>query len=96
MVSGGPLSNKIGDKLVAAGVRLYTMYGSTELASIAKILDASVPRLGRQPSLSKDRQEWAWMAFADHIQHRMVSQGNDLYELQVLVSVTLATTRREP
>ena len=86
MVSGGPLAEKTGDKLVAAGVKLYAMYGSTEVASITKVLDAGVSRNAKPDTPTKMPTDWAWMAFANHVMCRWWPQGDDLFELHILVS----------
>ncbi len=74
--AGGPLSETIGDKLVHAGVRLYSCYALTEVGSPTLILD------------EHESADWAWHRINENWTHRWVPQGDSSYELQFLVSAT--------
>ena len=69
------MSEKNGNKLVAAGVKLDTLYGATEFGAHTNMLDWDV----------KPCTEWAWLSFSDRMRCRWISQGDGTYELQTLV-----------
>ena len=85
--AGGPLSEKSGNKLAAAGVKFYAIYGATEFGSATSVLDADDSEsAGANTKISAD---WAWMSFSDRIKPRWVPEGDGTYELQLLVRVFL-------
>jgi hypothetical protein len=74
--SGGPLSEKVGDDLCAAGLAITTYYGATEFGCPTYL------RLKRD---IKDG-DWNWLYFSDDIKVSWVPYGDDIYERQVLSS----------
>ncbi|CAL1709603.1 unnamed protein product [Somion occarium] len=76
--AGGPLSEANGNKLVAAGVRLTSIYGTTEIGPVTKPIELDVPDNERQAN-----PDWAWLAFSDKLKMRWVDQGDGTYELQI-------------
>ena len=71
-----------GNKLVAAGVKLATGYGSTEAGPIGyssndNILDPLNP--------NASDKNWVWQCMAPCASTRWISQGDGTYELQFLV-----------
>ncbi|KAG6871961.1 hypothetical protein C0995_014472 [Termitomyces sp. Mi166 len=75
--SGGPLPPKLGDRLAASGVKLYSFYGGTEF--------------GCGTWLVRDKTElmdWDYMRFYPDIKLRWIPQGDGTYECQVLASET--------
>lgn len=87
---GGPMSAENGDKLVAAGVRLVSAYGTTETGPVAHVFD------GFDPSPSdvnaKTAQDWQWQSLPPSTKPRWVPQGDGTYELQFLVWCRLRFT----
>ena len=82
--AGGLLSEKNGNKLVKAGVKLYAVYGGTEFGAHTAILDEDDSNGLDAPV--KTSADWAWMQFPDTLKPRWVPQGDDTYELEYLVS----------
>ncbi|KAJ7181546.1 hypothetical protein C8R43DRAFT_1101377 [Mycena crocata] len=70
---GGPLPQRIGDALVAAGVNLLATYGTTEIGPVSSFLQ-----------YEGDAKEWAWFRFSDQIKVRWAAQGEGTFECQVL------------
>ena len=81
--AGGPLSARNGNKLVAAGVKLHAVYGTTEFGAPVNVLDADDSQ-GPDANV-KTSADWAWMSFSDRIRCRWVPEGDGSYELQLLV-----------
>ena len=77
------MSQKSGDKLVAAGVKLYSCYGGTEYGVHTKILDADDSQ-GPDANV-KTSADWEWVAFPDSMECRWDPQGDGSYELQCIV-----------
>jgi hypothetical protein len=75
MFGGGPLSASVGDRLVAQGCKLRSVYGGTEFGVIGRIL-----------SSRGSPAEWAWFEFHSSVTPRWMPQGDGTYELQVLNS----------
>ncbi|KAG6816853.1 hypothetical protein H0H87_002339 [Tephrocybe sp. NHM501043] len=69
---GGPLAPKIGNLLVDAGVRLYTMYGGTEFGMATRFI----------PIITK--YDWEYMQFHEHLHVHWASQGDGTFECQFL------------
>jgi hypothetical protein len=90
--AGGPLSKKSGDKLVAAGVKLYMCYGGTEYGVHTKILDAEDS--SATDANAKTSADWEWVRFPDSMKCRWVPQGNGTYELHCLVRILHSTLFR--
>ncbi|TCD65346.1 putative NRPS-like protein biosynthetic cluster [Steccherinum ochraceum] len=76
---GGPLSKAVGDRLVAAGVKLTSVYGGTEFGGPCPMLDNSH---GQLP------EDWEYLCFTPKCKPRFVDQGDGSYELQVLTCKT--------
>lgn len=74
--AGGPLLPKVGAKLYAAGVKLGSLYGTTEIGG-PTLLPMERPEV---------QEEWEWIKFSDRTTINWVDQGNDTYECQFLVS----------
>ncbi|RDB20739.1 Non-canonical non-ribosomal peptide synthetase FUB8 [Hypsizygus marmoreus] len=75
--SGGSVAPKLGDFMVAAGVKLNPGYGGTEFGSPTH----AIPRKG-------DESEWAYMEFSPRSNVRWVPQGDGTYECQFLTTET--------
>jgi thioester reductase-like protein len=75
--AGGPLSKKTGDALVAAGVKLSSVYGGTEFSTLSYTF--------RNPS---EQALWEWVRFGPNSRIRWAPQGDDTYECQVLTCPT--------
>ncbi|KAJ7625856.1 putative aminoadipate reductase [Roridomyces roridus] len=73
--SGGPLSERVGDKLVKEGVNLVSMYGATEFG---------FPGIVKRHQEEMDAREWSWLRFSDRVHVRWVSQGDGTFECQFL------------
>ncbi|KAG6916589.1 putative NRPS-like protein biosynthetic cluster [Tephrocybe rancida] len=71
--AGGPLPPKIGEDLVAAGVRLQPIYGGTEFGSPT----CRAPTKG-------DEHDWEYVRFYKHMNVRWAPQGDGSYECQFL------------
>ncbi|KAG6852620.1 putative secondary metabolism biosynthetic enzyme [Blastosporella zonata] len=69
---GGPLSTKVGNLLVDAGVRLFAMYGATEFGMATRFIPI-VPKY-----------DWEYMQFHEHQRLRWVPQGDGTFECQFL------------
>ncbi|THH31763.1 hypothetical protein EUX98_g2444 [Antrodiella citrinella] len=82
MYGGGPLSAENGDKLVAAGVKLCTLYGATEFGTPIRILDTEYSK-SPDPG-AKTPEDWAWLQFSSLTQPKWVDQGDGTFELQLL------------
>ena len=74
--AGGPLAKKTGDALVAAGVKLSSVYGTTEFGVITYSF--------RSPF---EQVLWEWVRFGPNQRMRWVAQEDGTYECQVLVRV---------
>ena len=72
---GGPLPVKVGEKLWAAGVQIASSYGGTEFG-------VPFATASKQDIADGD---WMWLHFPDDLTIRWVPQGDDTYELQILV-----------
>ena len=70
--------------LVAAGVRLTSIYGLTETGVLNKIMDVDYSP-NAKPQARKP-EDWAYLQFDERIKPRWVDQGDGTYELQLLVS----------
>ncbi|KAF7798276.1 hypothetical protein EIP86_009494 [Pleurotus ostreatoroseus] len=82
--AGGPLSKKAGDKLVAAGVKLTSVYGATEFGSVAL---AYYPDKPEDASYDiRAPQDWEWLQMNPRYTLRWIPQGDGTYELHVLAS----------
>ena len=90
--AGGPLSEKGGNRLAAAGIPLVNVYGATETGST---MDVVHPDDSKGPDANvKTTADWAWIVFPeDQLHCRWVPEGDGSYELQFLVSI-LHTRRR--
>ncbi|KAG1726867.1 putative aminoadipate reductase [Suillus paluster] len=76
---GGPLSEKKGDFLTAAGIPLAQLYGATECGPVSIL----PPR----DSVVNGNPYWQWVEFSDTVNIRWAPHDLDLYECQVLVRV---------
>jgi hypothetical protein len=77
--SGGPLSVKVGDALVHAGVNIRPVYGGTEFGP-------TTPLIGQKEGNVED---WSWMQFSDRVKVRWVPQGGGHFECQYLVGISI-------
>lgn len=69
---------------MAAGVKLFSVYGGTEYGAMTRILNADDSQ-GQDASV-KTSQDWAWLTFAEErLKIRWDPQGDGTYELQFLV-----------
>jgi len=71
---GGPLAKKTGDSLVAAGVNLSSVYGSTECGPFTSTIGTS-----------EDVKHWEWIRLGPNSKIRWVPLGDGTAEMQVLV-----------
>lgn len=78
------MSTQTGQKLQAAGVKLYAVYGSTELGTPSTVFDIDDSQ-GLDNPHAKTSADWQWMRFPDRLNIRWSPQGDGSYELQVLV-----------
>ncbi|KAJ7624518.1 Alpha/Beta hydrolase protein [Roridomyces roridus] len=74
---GGPLPKRIGDGYVDAGLRLLTVYGTTETSFIAALCP-----------YEEDAKDWAWFRVADQVNARWDPQGDGTFECQILATET--------
>ncbi|KAF9463989.1 putative nonribosomal peptide synthetase [Collybia nuda] len=73
--SGGPLAQKLGNRLADLGVNLKAIYGGTEFGAPTYV------------EVTPGREHlWEYMEFGPKDNIRFVDQGNDKYELQFLTS----------
>ncbi|KAH9946535.1 hypothetical protein B0H21DRAFT_822721 [Amylocystis lapponica] len=91
--SGGPLSTANGNKLAAAGVPLFAVYGGTEFGAPTSVFDRDVdPPAAHTPAnhnpAGKTQDDWAWMQFPAQVSVRWVPQGDGSYELVYLTCST--------
>ncbi|KAH0833866.1 putative nonribosomal peptide synthetase [Lanmaoa asiatica] len=77
MFAGGPLARKTGDALVAAGVKLSSVYGATEFCAITYSF--------RSPT---DQALWEWVRFGPNQRIRWAAQEDGTYECHVLTCPT--------
>ncbi|KAG1835909.1 putative aminoadipate reductase [Suillus subalutaceus] len=75
---GGPLSEKKGEFLAAAGIPLAQLYGATECGPVSIL----PPR----DSVVNGNPYWQWVEFSDTVNIRWAPHDLDLYECQVLRS----------
>lgn len=80
--AGGPLSTKAGERLLAGGVKLISVYGSTECGACSRLFDIDYES---DAADKKTKDDWEWYAFTDCITRRWIPQGDGTYELQILV-----------
>ncbi|WPH05128.1 Adenylate-forming reductase Nps11 [Acrodontium crateriforme] len=69
LYGGGPLRSALGDELTARGVKLVSIYGSTEANWI--------------PSLSPTREDWEWIQFHPEakVAWARLDESSEMYEL---------------
>ncbi|TCD64925.1 putative NRPS-like protein biosynthetic cluster [Steccherinum ochraceum] len=84
--AGGPLSDANGDKLVASGVNLCSIYGATEFGAPTMIFDTDDTQ--GPDSDVKTSADWAWLQLSNTVNTRWVPQGDGTYELQTLTCAT--------
>ena len=78
MYSGGAIPPKLGDMLHSAGVKISTIYGSTETGNSTEPFKKT----------KEESSYWDYMEFGKNMNIRWVPQGDGTYELQFLVSTT--------
>jgi hypothetical protein len=71
----GPLAAGIGDSLAKAGVRIRSLYGTTETGVVIDVFPKQA---------SPD--EWCWFSIWDQLDVRWEAQGDGTYEAVFLVS----------
>ncbi|KAH8107711.1 acetyl-CoA synthetase-like protein [Cristinia sonorae] len=74
---GGPLSRSVGDRLVAAGVCLASVYGGTEFGGPCPLLTEG-----------KAAEDWEYQSFSPQVRPRWIVQGDGTFELQLLTCDT--------
>ncbi|KAF7789161.1 hypothetical protein EIP86_000098 [Pleurotus ostreatoroseus] len=79
---GGPLSAKTTEQLLAAGVKLNSIYGTTEFGAPTNIVELAADRN------SDPQADTMWFSFYDDLKYRMVPEGDGSYELHILTSDT--------
>ncbi|OAX35330.1 acetyl-CoA synthetase-like protein [Rhizopogon vinicolor AM-OR11-026] len=75
--AGGPLSPKMGNALVDAGVKLSCVFGATEFGPITNLFRNDV-----------EQKLWDWVRFSPNAKIRWIPQDDGTYECQVLTSST--------
>ncbi|KAJ6472500.1 putative aminoadipate reductase [Mycena sanguinolenta] len=75
LFSGGSLPQRLGNTLVASGVKLRELYGATEIGPISAV----VPR-------PEDEHEWHWIRFADQVKLSWAPQGDETFEFRAVTS----------
>ena len=76
MYGGGAIPPKIGDMLYSAGVKIGSVYGSTESGNTNHPFKRT----------KEEEAAWDYMEFSKGANIRWVPQGDGKYELQFLVS----------
>ncbi|TCD66635.1 putative NRPS-like protein biosynthetic cluster [Steccherinum ochraceum] len=85
--AGGPLSDVNGDKLIAAGAKLFSVYGGSEFGAPSDCFDCNdSPDVDE--AVMKTSTDWAWLQFADWCKPRWIPEGDGTYELQFLTCAT--------
>ena len=72
---------------MAAGVRLYNVWGTTEVGIPSTIIEPDDSE-GLESDV-KTSADWAYFTFTDRYKFRWIPEGDGSYEMQVLVSPTL-------
>lgn len=82
------MSQKCGDDLARAGVKLQSVYAATEFGAV------SAPYLPEVLTEEDDRTplDWEWIKFHDRPKLRWAPLGDGSYECQFLVSGVSAST----
>ncbi|KAG6878934.1 putative NRPS-like protein biosynthetic cluster [Termitomyces sp. T32_za158] len=75
--SGGAVAPKLGNFMIANGIKLHPGYGATEFGSPTY----AIPRPG-------DENDWAYMEFSERCEVRWVPQGDGTFECQFLTTDT--------
>ncbi|PCH36937.1 acetyl-CoA synthetase-like protein [Wolfiporia cocos MD-104 SS10] len=86
--SGGPISPATGDKLVAAGVLLYPIYGGTEFGGATRTFHHTRANGAHQASDPAGTRDWEYVEFSEHVSPRLVPQGDGTYELWLMNCAT--------
>ena len=73
-----------GEKLVKAGVKLHSVFGTTEVGIVTSHFD-TIEFRGRDAAV-KTQDEWNWLYFPPQYHTRWAPQGDCSFELQFLVS----------
>ncbi|KAJ7625826.1 putative nonribosomal peptide synthetase, partial [Roridomyces roridus] len=76
-VTGGPLTQRVGDALVAQGVNVVPVYGATEFG---------IPSMVKRRQEEVDASEWAWLRFSDRVHVGWIPQGDGTFECQFLTT----------
>ncbi|KAF8908295.1 acetyl-CoA synthetase-like protein [Mucidula mucida] len=76
MYGGGPLNKEVGDYLTSKGVRICTLYGSSECGIMNPML----------PDPKQVGRDWEYFKFIGCISPHMEPYGNGLFELVMLES----------
>jgi hypothetical protein len=90
LFGGGPLSSVAGDKLVAAGVPIVSLYGGTEFGGPIEVFDE---KLGSVAPI-RPSTDWAWLKFSKRTAYKMEPEGDGTYNLVIFVSGRLILTTR--
>ncbi|KAJ7625698.1 putative aminoadipate reductase, partial [Roridomyces roridus] len=73
--TGGPLAERVGDKLVKDGVNLVPIYAATEFGTASII---------KRHQKEVEAGEWTWLRFSDRVHVRWMPQGDGTFECQFL------------
>ena len=76
MYGGGAIPPKLGDMLYSSGVKMTSIYGSTETGNSTYAFKR----------INEDEAAWDYMEFSKSMGIRWIPQGDGTYELQFLVS----------
>lgn len=76
--SGGAISSSVGQLMRASGVKLQTVYGSTEFGALAM-----------SSGNSSNAEDWDHMEFPPEYNIHWAPQGDGTFECQILVSCSL-------
>ncbi|KAI0050773.1 acetyl-CoA synthetase-like protein [Auriscalpium vulgare] len=80
LYSGAPLNKTIGDRLIKEGVRLFSLFGSTEGGCLSAFIPAEIPNI----------QHWNYFPLASHVEFDMIPQegSDELFEPVIMATPT--------
>lgn len=79
MYGGGPLAKEVGDQLTAAGIPIYTIYGTSEFGAMNTILPATTLQDWEYFSLPKTLHA-RWIPHDDKVQLVLCVRASPLVE----------------
>lgn len=85
LFGGGPLSVENGNKIIAAGVKMVSAYGCTEVGPVVDMFDLFEGTRNNSDPNARTADDWQWIRISSLTKPRWVPQGDGQYELQFLV-----------